>query len=104
MHVDSSSIRTKSGKIYTRHLIRRAYRDENGKPRQETIANISRCSDEEIEAIKLALKCKHDLAQLVNLKDDVSFEPAIPGNTSFESRCRMGGTYGFIAQNLRYVV
>ena len=77
MHVDSSSIRAKSGKIYTRHLIRRAYRDENGKPRQETIANISRCSDEEIEAIKLALKYKHDLAQLVNLKDDVSFEQGL---------------------------
>ena len=68
MHVDSSTIRTASGKTYTRHLIRQAYRDEQGKPRQRTIANISKCSDKEIAAIKLAFKHKGNLTQLASLK------------------------------------
>lgn len=77
MHVDSSTVTSKSGKRYERHLIRQAYRDEQGKPRQRTIANISKCSAEEIGAIKLALKHKGDLTQLVSVADDVSFEQGL---------------------------
>jgi len=76
MHVDSSTVRAKSGKSYTRHLIRQAYRDEEGKPRQRTIANISKCAPQEIDAIKLALKHKGDLTQLASLKD-VTFEQGL---------------------------
>ncbi|MCH7685804.1 MAG: IS1634 family transposase [Planctomycetes bacterium] len=76
MHVDSSTVRSKSGKAYTRHLIRQAYRDEEGKPRQRTIANISKCSSQEIDAIKLALKHKGDLTRLASLKD-VGFEQGL---------------------------
>ena len=77
MHVDTSTVRSKSGKVYTRHLIRQAYRDEQGRPRQRTIANISKCSTQEIDAIKLALKHKSDLTQLAGLKDDVAFQQGL---------------------------
>lgn len=46
--------KTVNGKEYTSHLLRQAYRD-NGKVRHRTIANLSSCSDDEIEAIRLAL-------------------------------------------------
>ena len=58
-YVDTAR-KKKNGKIYERHLLRKAYR-ENGKIKRETIANISSCSPEEIEAIKLALQRKFTL-------------------------------------------
>ena len=67
MYVDASISQGK----YVRYLLRENYR-ENGKIKHRTIANISRCSDEEIEAIRLALKHKKDLSSLVSLSDDVS--------------------------------
>jgi transposase len=63
MYIDTSKIRNKSGKTYTRHLLRRCYR-ENGKIKHETVANLSHCAEAEINAMKLALKHKEDLTQL----------------------------------------
>jgi transposase len=63
MYVDTSH-----RKGHTRYLLRESFR-ENGKVRHRTIANISSCSEEEIVAIKLALKHKGDLAHLVNIND-----------------------------------
>ena len=60
-----------NGKVYERHLLRRAYR-EGGKIKRETIANISSCTPAEIAAMKLALKYKHDLSALCSIKDTVS--------------------------------
>lgn len=77
MHVDSSTVRTTSGKTYTRHLIRQAYRDEQGRPRQRTIANISKCSPQEIAAIKLALQHKGDLTALLSAKQDFAVEQGL---------------------------
>ncbi len=54
MYVDEHAIRI-NGKTYTGYLIRGSYRDK-GKIKHRTIANISKCSPEEISAIKLALK------------------------------------------------
>ncbi|MCP3965606.1 MAG: IS1634 family transposase, partial [Lentisphaerae bacterium] len=45
---------------------------ENGKVRHRTIANISACSEDEIECIRLALKHKHDLAALTSVSKDIS--------------------------------
>ena len=59
MYVDSSTIH-RNGKSYTRHLLRISFR-ENGKVKHKTIANISKCSDDEVNAIKLALKHKKNL-------------------------------------------
>jgi len=70
MYVDSSTV-TANGKTYTRHLLRESYR-ENGKVKHRTIANISKASPEEIDAIRLALRHKGDLQELGSLKADVT--------------------------------
>jgi hypothetical protein len=58
MYLDSS--KTKLGdKIYTRHLLRESYR-EGKKVKHRTIANLSHCSPDEIEAVRLALKHKNN--------------------------------------------
>jgi transposase len=67
MHVDSSSL-SRGDKTYTRHLLRESFR-EGGKVKHRTVANLSHCSPQEIEAIKLALKHKQDLSVLVPLEE-----------------------------------
>src|SRR5271163_2298232 len=62
MFVDSSTTRL-NGKAYPRHLLRESYR-EAGKVKHRTIANLSHCKAEEVEAI-LALRHKADLAGMV---------------------------------------
>lgn len=62
MYVDTSHRKT-----YTRYLLRDSFR-KDGKVKHRTIASLSSCSQEEIAAIKLALKHKGDLAHLVSLK------------------------------------
>ena len=59
MHVDVA-YKKQNGKIYKRVLLRENYRD-SGKVKHKTIANISHCTDKEIQAIKLALQHKDDL-------------------------------------------
>jgi transposase len=72
MYVDISSLR-RNGKTYTRYLLRECYREE-GKVKHRTIANLSRGSPEEIEAIRLALRHKQELAALGTLKDSVQLQ------------------------------
>ena len=67
MYVDTATIK-QGNKIYTRNLLRTSYR-EKGKVKHKTIANLSKCSDEEVAAIKLALKHKGKLASLASLDD-----------------------------------
>ncbi|HEY4482207.1 MAG TPA: IS1634 family transposase [Candidatus Brocadiaceae bacterium] len=69
MYVDTSTI-NQNGKSYTRHLLRESYR-EGGKVKHRTIANLSGCSPEEIEAIRLALRHKKDLTQVASVKESV---------------------------------
>jgi hypothetical protein len=77
MYVDSSTVR-QNGKVYTRHLLRESFRVE-GKVKHRTIANLGACSEAEIEAIRLALRHKSDLAALnttpmkIDLKQGASF-------------------------------
>ena len=63
MFVDSSISRL-NGKAYPRHLLRESYR-EAGKVKHRTIANLTHCKAEEVEAIRLALRHKADLARMV---------------------------------------
>ena len=58
-------------KIYNSTLLRESYR-ENGKVKKRTIANLSACSIEEIEAIRLALENKNNLSDLVNIRKDIA--------------------------------
>src|SRR5499427_9369851 len=67
MYIDTSRI-TRGGKTYTRHLLRESYR-ANGKVLHRTIANVSHCSEAEIEAIRLALRHKEDLEHLGTIED-----------------------------------
>lgn len=62
MHIDDQ-IYTVKGKTYRRALLRNSYR-KNGKVCHDTIANLSKCSQEEIAAIKFALANKKNLAAL----------------------------------------
>jgi transposase len=59
MFIDDSTYLRKN-KTYRRVLLRNSYR-VNGKVRHDTLANLSQCSDDEIDAIKFALKHKKDL-------------------------------------------
>ncbi|EQD70937.1 transposase IS4 family protein, partial [mine drainage metagenome] len=56
---------------YVRHLLRDSFRAD-GKVKHRTIANISRCTPQEILAIKLALQHKGDLTSLVSLREEVT--------------------------------
>ena len=75
MYVDSSSI-TVNHKTYTRHLLRTSFR-KDGKVKHRTIANISSCSDEEIQAVKLGLKYKGNLAELANLDKSMKLQQGL---------------------------
>ena len=54
---------TLHGKTYHRVLLRQSFR-QDGKVKHRTIANLSDCSEEELQAIELAFKHKHDLDSL----------------------------------------
>ena len=65
MYVDICKYK-RGNKTYKRVLLREGYR-EGGKVKHRTLANLSHCSDEEIEAIRIALKMKKNLVELKNL-------------------------------------
>jgi transposase len=72
MHVDRSgrhyTAADGSERIYRRDLLRRSYRDENGKPQKETLANLSMLPEEAITALRKAL------AGTVLVEADAAFE------------------------------
>ena len=64
MYLDT--VKNKQGdKVYIRHLLRESYR-EGKKVKHRTIANLSHCSPDEIEAVRLALKHKKQLTELLD--------------------------------------
>jgi hypothetical protein len=69
MYIDTSHI-TRGGKTYTRHLLRESYR-AHGKVLHRTIANVSHCSEAEIEAMRLALRHKEALEHLGTIQDAI---------------------------------
>ena len=73
MYVDSCTTQGPNGKTYTRHLLREAYR-ESGRVKHRTIANLSKCSEAEVEAIRLALRHKDDLAARLEAAGSGSLE------------------------------
>src|SRR6476659_3139348 len=70
MYIDTSHI-TRGGKTYTRHLLRESFR-ANGKVLHRTIANVSHCSEAEIEALRLALRHKGELEHLGTIQDAIT--------------------------------
>jgi transposase len=85
MHLDFGKTRVGS-KVYTRVLLRESFRHQ-GKVKHRTIANLSRCSPEEIAAIKLALQNKHSLGKLA----------ANPSQPSEDPLWRQGQSVGAVA-------
>jgi transposase len=83
MHVDDAS-RQYTGKDGKKHvtrcfLLRRSYRDENGKPRNETLANISDLTDNAIAGLRLLLRG----AALVEADSSCTIEKSVPhGNVA----------------------
>ena len=75
MYVDEHAAHI-NGKTYTRYLIRESYRDK-GKIKHRTIANISKCSPEEIGAIKLALKYKGEYANAMFDRQDIHMKQGL---------------------------
>lgn len=63
MYLDISTSR-QGDKVYTRYLLRESFR-EGKTVKHRTIANLSHCSPDEIEAIRLALKHKKELSLLL---------------------------------------
>ena len=75
MFVDSCTYTVK-GRTYSRHLLRESFR-ENGKVCHRTLANVSHASQEEIQAMKLALKHKHNLQELGNVNEDIRVQQGL---------------------------
>jgi transposase len=68
MFVDTSIVSNKKKtKSYKRVLLRESFR-ENGKVKHRTVANLSHCSQEEIDAIQLALRHKDELQHHLDKK------------------------------------
>ena len=83
MHIDDTSRQyvTAGGERRSTRclLLRRSYRDENGKPRNETLANLSALPDNAIAALRLALKG----ATLVEAESAFEVERSVPhGNAA----------------------
>jgi transposase len=68
--------KTNSRGKYTCYLLRETYR-EYGKVKHRTIANLSHCDDDEIAAMRLALKHKNDLTELVAVSEVVSLRQGL---------------------------
>ena len=66
MYIDTATY-IRSGKAHKRYLLRESYW-EKGKVKKKTIASLCKLSQEEIDAIKLALKHKRDLQSLHDIK------------------------------------
>lgn len=75
MYIDSCTYTT-NGRQYTRHLLRESYR-KDGRVLHRTIANLSHASDEEIRAMKLALRHKGNLQELGNINADVEVQQGV---------------------------
>ena len=72
MYLDVSTLQ-RNGRTYKRVLLRESYRDQ-GKVNKRTLANLSACSDAEIDAIQLALRHKQELAQVGSLEQLLSVQ------------------------------
>ena len=75
MFIDASTY-IRNGKTYRRVLLRNSYRVD-GKVHHDTIANLSSCSDQEVSAIKLALKHKNNLNQLSTIEQSVTLKQGL---------------------------
>jgi hypothetical protein len=96
MYLDRCKVRLR-GKTYTRILLRQSYRHE-GKVKHRTLANLSKCSAQELKAIELALKHKHDLSNLTaEVTPAATSGRGDPPPTSAQVSLRQGLSIGAVA-------
>lgn len=91
MHIDSNTTK-RGGRSYTRHLLRESYR-ESGKVKKRTLANLSSCSDAEIEAIKLALRHKDKLEELGAVDEQLTLSQGLSAgavSVVYQTASRLG--------------
>ena len=80
MFLDVANYRAANGKVYSRALLRTSYR-ENGKVKHRTVGNLSSCSPEEIEAVRLALRHTdqlNDILKQIDQQQPISPSPTPP--------------------------
>jgi hypothetical protein len=75
IYIDTLPI-TRGGKTSTRHLLRASYR-ANGQVLHRTIAHGSHGATAEIEALRLALHHKEDLAHLGTMQDAIPLQQGV---------------------------
>ena len=80
MYLDTSIVRSAKGVAYSRVLLRSSFRVE-GKVKHRTLGNLSDCSESEINAIRLALKHKDQLADLLE-REALNPKPSKAGHPS----------------------
>jgi hypothetical protein len=73
-HVATIKTKGKGGQIYTSHLLRRSYRDAQGKVRHENLGNLSHLPIEIIEAVRAMLAGR----RLVDLDQDFEIVRSLP--------------------------
>jgi hypothetical protein len=96
MFIDSSKVRGANGKTYCRHLLRTSHR-ENGKVRHRTLGNLTGCSAGEIEAIRLALRHKEKLAELLDRLQPQAAPVAPPPQAGPDAPFAQGPSVGAVA-------
>ena len=78
VYIDKAIFKKASGNgTYKRVLLRTSFR-QDGKVKHRTLGNLSDCSEEEINAIKLALKHKGDLPMILQQAQNQSGKPLGP--------------------------
>jgi hypothetical protein len=73
-HVATIRTKGKGGVVYTSHLLRRSYRDPEGKVRHENLGNLSHLPPEIIDAIRAMLTGR----RLVDLDEDFEITRSLP--------------------------
>ena len=79
MYLDIAAVTSAKGVTYSRVLLRSSFR-EDGKVKHRTLGNLSDCSPEEIEAVRLALKHKGELAAALARQAAAAEAPAVRGD------------------------
>jgi transposase len=80
MYIDDCKYK-RNNRSYRRVLLRESYRQKE-KVYHNTIANLSKCSEEELEAIRIGLKYKKNISFLEHLKEGRSTNGKIIGTVS----------------------
>lgn len=76
MHIVRQKWKSGNGRTYQTVLLRESYR-EDGRVKKRTVANLTNCSESEVNAIELALKHKDNLSVLKSI-DDVQLKEGRP--------------------------